>query len=135
MKIEAIKLNDTHEKILVDGEVFLKRVKIGRWNYVPELFTKNDAGEWEQLCYGKSATREAAEKWQPYPMRRWIDLVAGGRPVPTATPEAVAEFKDRFPNWTKETRRSVYGSVTRLVAPIEYKTKVHKINRDYEAGL
>jgi len=50
------------ERILIDGEVFLKSVSVGRWSYIVVIKTANNES------IGKSATKENAEKWQPHEM-------------------------------------------------------------------
>lgn len=67
--------NSQKERIEVDGRVHLKSVNIGRWNYIVLLRYYNDFTDmWSDWFEGHSATREAAEKWQPFPMTTEIDL-------------------------------------------------------------
>jgi hypothetical protein len=64
MEVSAIS-KGTKEQILVDGEVFLKSVAVGRWNYIVRISYTDTNGNHKEFD-GKSATKENAEKWQPW---------------------------------------------------------------------
>ena len=136
MKATAVRIgNSSKEQILIDGEVFLKSVDIGRWNYVAKVVAESyTGGTW--TTKGKSATLDAAHKWVPSTM-----FYSRTIPKTTASAEDIAHY--RLWNWiftkafgkgTKVTPRSKWGagSYREMRWAIPYTRTVAKVERDYE---
>ena len=67
MQVEVIN-KGKKEQIIVDGEVFLKSVAAGKWNYIVRISYTDSNGKHKEFD-GKSTTRENAEKWQPWALQ------------------------------------------------------------------
>lgn len=103
--------NSSKERILIDGEVFLKSVDIGRWNYIAQVTAQSHhGGTWTTT--GKSATRDAASKWTPSNMFFSLTI-----PKTSDDPERIARYRlwswiytEVFGKGTKVTPRSKWGA-------------------------
>jgi len=114
--------NSSKEQIIVDGEVFLKSVGIGRWNYVVEV-TLSTGEKW----IGKSATLKAAGSWTPFPM--FYEVCAAAK---SDSQERKDQVRQRIADYTAKygepVRKNLNGwPVYRW--PLQYTRKVTKIER------
>lgn len=112
--------NSKKERILLDGEEFLKSVNIGRWNYIV-VITEKESG---RTHYGKSATRENALKWVPFPM--YVEYYN----LPTISPNGYnyrEEFKKAVARGVPVKRKGGYQIAC---DPIEYTRTITKIVQD-----
>lgn len=66
MRATATKVGSGHEAIYIDGVLFLKKVKAGRWSHITKLVCDYSEilGTGTETFYGKSASADAAEKFQ-----------------------------------------------------------------------
>ena len=123
MKVTAEKIgNSQKERILIDNEVFLKSVAVGKWNYITVI--KSDDLTMDYI--GKSATIASAEKWQPFSMEHSIEIAFATYLAPA---EKIERFKQKYPKCKKVNRRRQGFKVACLVAPMEYKREVYKVER------
>lgn len=141
MKATAQRIgNSKKEQILIDGEVFLKSVAIGRWNWISATTVKDDRGE-SNVIYTKHATRQAAERFTPsdYVSCSYVKPDMKCRYYsqnPAAFEPDMAEYNDIASRPGARINREFgpYGGssiVARYTWP--YTKTVHQVDRDYQA--
>jgi hypothetical protein len=102
MKAIATQVSPTKERIEIvhsngDREVVVKRVDIGKWAFVPVV--ESSTGN---TFIGKSRTRDAADKWLPFPQTVTCTLrnYGYGRVI-DGDADAIAAFKAKYPEAVK----------------------------------
>jgi len=126
--------NSKNESILIDGEVFLKSVAIGRWDYIVVIDVEDEyfyAGG--ERFIGKSGSLQAAEKWVPFPMVRSIELHGHLSPESLKERRAeIAKFKDMGRGSMGRARRNRFGGGHPVYSvPFNFSRRVIKIEREY----
>lgn len=127
MKVTAEKIgNGSKERILIDGEVFIKSTAADRWNYIVEVEVMD--GYNKGTFIGKSATRETAEKWQPFQMS--IDHIHPMHVRPELREEYAASYKKALQDGAVEANAR-YNGFSQKVArmALTFTRKVYKIER------
>lgn len=125
MKLETAKaiLNraGTKEEIQVNGETFIKSCPAGRWEYVVLVTIPAGAGRANETRHilGKSGSKEAADKWVPFPMSiDYLDI-----PQEDYQARLKEALKRGGGAWRRKFNMKAY------VVPIAYTRQVLKIER------
>lgn len=122
---EAKSVSPSKEAIYVNGELFLKSVNKGKWNFISVVEFDGGYHYGYKKFVGHCRTEEAALKYQPFPLYHELSM-----PESLKDKDKVAQFMADYPNAQYVQKRSKWGSYRVLRAPIDYKRSVVKIVRN-----